>query len=98
MDEANKDLMFTLLVVGSSKGVDAQAAAWARKNGIQVKIVPADWDKHGRSAGPIRNSLMLKEHPETLAVISFPGGKGTEDCTKKAKALGYNVIEKKVAK
>ena len=38
---------------------------------------PADWARHGNSAGPIRNGQMLAAGKPEL-VVAFPGG-GTAD-------------------
>ena len=50
------------------KGVDAAGERWAWCNKIPVKEFPADWDKHGRSAGPIRNKQMAK-YADALLLI-----------------------------
>lgn len=57
--------------------------------GFEVAACPADWKKHGKAAGPIRNQSMLTEHKPDL-VIAFPLGesKGTRDMIRKAKAAG----------
>jgi len=31
---------------------------WARTNGIKIKEMPANWNAHGKAAGPIRNREM----------------------------------------
>ena len=61
------------LLHGDCRGLDRQAALWAQDHGVPVVAYPADWNRHGRAAGPIRNSLMAKEAD---AVLAFPGGKG----------------------
>jgi len=44
---------------------------------------PAQWDRDGRAAGPIRNRQMLIEHPEIELVLGFHDNirqsKGTKD-------------------
>ena len=50
---------------------------------IPAVAFPADWQKHGKRAGPIRNALMLAEGKPDL-VIGFAGGKGTDDMLRKA--------------
>jgi len=59
-----------------------------------MKIFVADWKKHGRAAGPIRNREMVRlaAHLGVAACIAFPGGAGTEDCTKQAVAAGLLVL------
>jgi len=40
------------------------------------RILPEDWEAHGRLAGPIRNAPMIREGKPDV-VIAFPGGPGT---------------------
>ena len=81
---------FTVLIHGDASGADRLSGEWAASKGIQVEARPAEWKKHGRAAGPIRNSQMLDEKPGL--VIAFPGGKGTADMVKKAKQAGLEVV------
>lgn len=39
-------------------GVDALGERYAKDIGVDVKPFPADWNKHGKAAGPIRNGEM----------------------------------------
>lgn len=84
-------LMPTAIVEGGATGADHLARCWARRVGVPHHTVAADWVKHGKAAGPIRNGEMLKEHPNAI-VIAFPGGKGTEDCVKQARKLKRIVL------
>jgi YspA, cpYpsA-related SLOG family len=70
-----------LLIEGGAKGADAIAREWAAHHGISCVTFKADWTKHGRSAGPIRNREML-ELGKPSAAIAFPGGSGTADMVK----------------
>ena len=77
---------------GGARGADMLAGAWAESNGYTVQVYPADWERHGARAGPIRNQAMLDAHnPEiptsrVVAVVAFPGGAGTADMVRRAKA------------
>lgn len=82
----------TLIIHGGAIGADMLANYWAKAMGIPVKEYPADWNTYRRSAGPIRNSQMLKEGKPDL-VVAFPGGKGTADMVKKAKKANMKLIE-----
>lgn len=66
----------TVIITGMARGADLLAYNWANKHGLQTDCYPADWTKHGRDAGFIRNRQMLTEGKPDL-VIAFPGGKGT---------------------
>jgi hypothetical protein len=83
-----------LLVHGACPtGVDEFARAWAVRRGVEHtgQTYRANWRKHGKAAGPIRNRAMLAtEHPDVL--LAFQGGSGTADCVRAALALGIRVI------
>ena len=64
------------IISGMASGADTFAVEWAARFGFPLRAFPAEWDKHGRSAGPIRNQRMLDEGKPDL-VVAFPGGKGT---------------------
>ena len=55
------------IVSGAAKGVDALGERFAFENAIPVKQFPADWNKHGKSAGPIRNRQMAQYADRLIA-------------------------------
>ncbi len=56
------------VISGTARGVDTIAAIIAENAGIHVKEMPADWKKHGRSAGYRRNEDMAKEATHLLCL------------------------------
>lgn len=50
-----------IIIEGGAPGADLLARKAAAECGIQYKEFPANWAKHGRKAGPIRNQQMLEE-------------------------------------
>lgn len=80
---------------GNASGADTVVDMWVRQNYPDIKVfpVPADWKKHGRAAGPIRNRVMLGNKIDL--VIAFPGGRGTADMIKAARERGVEVLEVK---
>lgn len=80
------------IIHGGADGADYLAAAWGHDFATEVLRVPADWSLHGRAAGPIRNQKMLDTGKPDL-VLAFPGGRGTADMVRKARAAGVTVIE-----
>lgn len=80
----------TLIINGGAKGADALARDWARSKAIPYLTCPADWETHGRAAGPIRNKLMLSIVRVDL-VLAFPGGKGTASMCRLATEAGVPV-------
>lgn len=47
------------VVHGAAPGADSLAEEWARGRCVATEPYPADWDQHGKAAGPIRNQQML---------------------------------------
>ncbi|HEV7285225.1 MAG TPA: DUF2493 domain-containing protein [Kaistia sp.] len=82
----------SFLIHGGAPGADALADYWADIRGIPHRTFPADWNTHGKAAGPIRNQRMIDEGKPDL-VIAFPGGRGTADMIRRAKAAGIPVRE-----
>jgi len=80
-----------LLIQGGASGADRLAQKYCDFYQINSFLVEAEWDKHGRAAGPIRNLEMLKKYPNAI-VVAFPGGAGTENCVKQAISRGHIVL------
>jgi len=74
VDELGRNLV---IIQGEARGADTLAKKWAELNGVETLDFHADWDTHGKKAGFIRNSDMLKEGKPDL-VIAFKGGSGTK--------------------
>ena len=92
MFEALRLLRPSVVIHGGARGADISADVCALAFGIDVEVYPADWAKHGKAAGPIRNAQMLREgRPD--AVLAFPGGRGTADMVRRAKRAGVPVWE-----
>jgi hypothetical protein len=82
-----------VIVHGGAKGADSIAEEEAEKLGRDVEVYRADWKRHGRAAGPIRNQRMLDES-DPAAVFAFrcPGhSPGTDDMVRRARARGVQV-------
>lgn len=78
------------IVTGDASGADALAVKWAQSRKRPVFVFVAEWAKHGRKAGPLRNQRMLDEHAVAM-VVAFPGGKGTADMVRRADAARIEV-------
>lgn len=79
-----------IVIQGGAPGADKLARKWCQKHRISFVTVEAEWRKHGRAAGPIRNQIMVDEYKPHL-VVAFPGGRGTEDMVRRATAAGIPV-------
>ena len=80
------------IISGCARGADSLAIDFADTYNLECLKFPADWDKHGRGAGPIRNQQMLDEGKPDL-VVAFPGGRGTANMVARSKKAGIEVIE-----
>lgn len=80
------------VIQGGANGADKLARMWAYSRKCEMENYPADWDKHGKAAGPIRNQQMIDEGKPTK-VFAFAGGRGTADMVRRAKAAGIPVFE-----
>lgn len=70
-----------VLIEGDARGADRAAHLWAQRFGglyymFSHRCYPADWTRHGRAAGPIRNEQMrdaLLSYRDThnLLVLAF---------------------------
>lgn len=83
---------FAVVITGGARGADGLASEWAIAGDIPIAEFRADWQRLGPGAGPIRNQRMLDEGKPDL-VVAFPGGRGTADMVRRAKAAGVEVIE-----
>ena len=76
----------TEVVCGEAPGVDLIGRDWAEEKGIPVKSMPANWNKYGLSAGPIRNQEMA-EYGEALVLIWDGVSTGSHDMLKRARRM-----------
>lgn len=76
-------------------GADGLAEKYAAEFGYVFTPYPADWNKHGKSAGPIRNTEMSKSGAKVCIGFWDGKSKGTFDMMTKAKNKGMTVIEKR---
>lgn len=92
LDRLAREVLVDCIIEGDARGADRMAGYWAKKNRVDLRLFPADWTKHGKAAGPIRNQQMLDKGKPDL-VIAFPGGSGTADMVSRARAAGIEVRE-----
>ena len=90
LDQLNATYKFDTLIDGMAKGADEFAFEWALSRGIKTERYKADWDQHGRAAGPIRNQQMIDEGKPDL-LVAFPGGNGTADMIRRARDAGVEI-------
>lgn len=79
------------IIHGACKGADALAGSAALRHGCTVDPYPAEWDRYGKKAGPIRNRKMLKEgKPDVVFAFhsDLAASKGTKDMVIAAQEAG----------
>ena len=88
--QLNKLQNISFVICGGASGIDADGEAWAKSKNIPVAHFHADWAKHGKKAGPLRNREMAKNAD---AVALFTGGKGTDSMYKEAQKAGLKIYD-----
>jgi hypothetical protein len=93
----NLDLTSRPLIVveGRAKGADSIAGNFADvTEGFEDEPYPADWNRYGKSAGPIRNKQMLDEGRPQLVLAfheNIAESRGTLNMIKQANKAGIEV-------
>jgi hypothetical protein len=81
------------VIHGACRGADNLAGEVAISLGYKVRRFPADWDKHGVAAGPIRNREMLDQQPHLVIAFhsNLSSSRGTADTVAEARRRGIPV-------
>lgn len=77
----------TVIISGGAAGVDSMAVNTARYYRMPYEVYPANWSRHGRAAGAIRNREIIAKADE---IVAFWDGKsrGTKITIDMAKDAG----------
>jgi hypothetical protein len=86
----NAGFDFTAVISGGARGADALGEQFAHECGLELFKFPADWDKYGRAAGPIRNKVMA-EFGDALIAIWDGKSRGTRNMIEQAYEKGIKV-------
>ena len=97
VEQAIEESGFTITEVfsGTARGVDLLGESWALANQIPIKRYKADWNKHGKKAGILRNIAMVN-YADALIAVWDGESKGTKHCIDEAKRKGLKVYVKEV--
>lgn len=74
---ADSRFLITEVVSGTALGIDQAAIEWAHGVGIPVRKFPANWNKHGKRAGYLRNEEMA-DYADALIAIWDGESRGTK--------------------
>jgi hypothetical protein len=77
LDRLHENIGIRLIVSGRAFGPDKYAEEWAIDRGVPTEIFLPDWNKHGKSAGFIRNADIVEACDRLLAFWDGRS-KGTE--------------------
>lgn len=81
------------IVSGGAKGIDTFAERYAKDNNIKLIVFEAEWDKYGKSAGPMRNNYIVESSTHILGLPRKNKSVGTYDTLRKARAKNLHVTE-----
>ena len=87
---ADSGLEIDTVISGRANGVDKLGEKYAAEHNIEVEYYPADWNTHGRAAGPIRNRQMA-ENADALIAIWDRKSRGTKNMIETAKNKNLSV-------
>lgn len=82
-----------VVVEGGARGADRFAADWALALGredarVRNERYPADWARHGKAAGFIRNQEMVDLDADLCLAFRYNGSRGTTDCLERVRKAG----------
>lgn len=80
------------IVSGGAKGVDRCGETYARFAGKKLSVFPAEWFKHGKSAGPKRN-LQMATYSDVLLLIWDGQSKGSANMKARMEGMKKLTIE-----
>jgi len=78
------------VVSGGARGADSLGEQYARQVGVPLERYPADWNKHGKGAGFIRNREMAN-HAEALLLIWDGQSRGSANMLQEALKCGLKI-------
>jgi hypothetical protein len=79
------------IIHGNARGADLLAVDVALFLGLPCVGFPADWDRHGRRAGILRNLEMLDERPDLVMAFQVGASRGTQHTIDEALRRGISV-------
>lgn len=67
------------IVSGCATGIDGCGELWANENKVALVKFPADWNRDGKAAGPIRNKIMGQYADAALIIMKAGGSPGSKN-------------------
>jgi hypothetical protein len=84
-----------IICSGGAQGADSLGEQFADEFHLKKLIYKADWNKHGKAAGPLRNTDIVNSSDVVFA-FPDPNSRGTYDTIRKAEQKGIPTYVYKV--
>jgi len=91
IEASQEEFSITEVVSGGAAGVDMLGERWALRQGIPTTVFQANWNAHGKAAGPIRNKQMA-EYADALIAVWDGESPGTKNMIETMEKLGKPVL------
>lgn len=78
------------IVSGGATGADALGERYAKEKGYIIKLFPADWNRYGKKAGPLRNKQMA-DYADALIVFWDGSSRGAKNMLEIAREQGLKI-------
>ncbi len=78
------------IISGGATGADALGERYAKEKGYTIKRFPADWNRYGKKAGPLRNKQMA-DYADALIVFWDGSSRGTKNMLEIAREQGLKI-------
>lgn len=95
-DAIEGSIIPTVVLCGMAIGADMLGYDWAKNRNLVIERYPADWRKHGKAAGFVRNEIMV-EHADALVALWDGKSRGTQHVIGQAERRGLRVYIYEVA-
>lgn len=81
-----------VLISGDARGADTYADVVGQLLGFTIERHPADWETHGRAAGPVRNKAMLSSGVDDCIAFhdDLGSSKGTKNMVEQLERAGIS--------
>jgi len=81
----------THIISGGATGTDTLAERYSNEHNIPITIIKPDWNRYGKSAGPIRNRKIVEQSDVIIAFWDYKsrGTKSTIDICKELNKTYY---------
>lgn len=80
------------IVHGGARGADKMAERLAIEFDWPFQSYPAQWDRYGKAAGPMRNQFMVEMGADVCLAFPLHNSRGTFDCAARVALAGIPLV------